>query len=102
MAETIYPKGIRTFKKNDKQPDFVLGSVIISLNEFIEWCKDNPTLLTEYEGKKQLKLQCVTKKEGGVTFTVDTFKPAKTEPQQSATPFTDAVNSDDELNDMPF
>jgi hypothetical protein len=103
MAETIYPKGIRTFAKHDKAPDFILGSVIISLNEFFKWVKENPELQTEYDGNKQLKLTCMTKKGGGITFSVDTYKPtAKTEPQQSATPHTDAINNEAESDDLPF
>jgi len=100
MSESIYPKGIVTFTKNPKQPDFVLGSVIINLNEFFDWAKQNPNLLTEYKGAKQLRLQCLTKKAGGISFTVDTYKP---EPKQEPTntPFTDQVNNDSQ-DQLPF
>jgi len=99
MSESIYPKGIVTFAKNPKQPDFVLGSVIITIDDFIEWTKQNPNLLTEYNGKKQLRLQCLTKKAGGISFTVDTYKP-KEEPKKE-TPFTDQVNNDSQ-DSLPF
>jgi len=105
MSEQIYPKGIVTFAKNPKQPDFVLGSAIITIDDFIEWTKQNPNLLTEYNGKKQLRLQCLTKKAGGISFTVDTYK-SEPKPEQfglpkKETPFTDQVNNDSE-NDLPF
>jgi len=101
MSDTIYPKGIRTFNKNEKAPDFVLGSVIISLKEFGDWVKENPQLLTDYNGANQLRLQVLKKKDGGITLTVDTFKPEKkAEPKQSNT-FTKEVDNDS-LNDMPF
>jgi len=100
--ETIYFQGVRTFPKNDKAPEFVLGTGVISLNEFFQWVKENPQLQTEYEGKKQLRFQVLKKKDGGVTFTVDTFKPtAKTEPPQSA---PEIVNKHElpENDDLPF
>lgn len=101
MSDTIYPKGIRTFPKHEKAPDFILGSVIISLNEFFKWVKENPELQTEYDGNKQLKLTCMNKKGGGITFSVDTFKPEKKQEQKpSATPHTDAINN--ETDDLPF
>ena len=76
MSEAIYPKGIRIFDRHPKSPAFVKGSVVITVNELIQFCKENPNLLSEYEGKKQLKLQMVEKKDGGLTFKVDTYKTA--------------------------
>lgn len=79
MSEKIYPKGIITFLKNEKQPDFVLGSMIITPNDLFTWLKENESLLTEYNGKKQMKFQ-VLNGDKGIYFVVDTFKPtAKTE-----------------------
>jgi len=98
MSETIYPKGIRTFAKNEKSPDFVLGTVIISLKEFYDWIKDNPQLLTDYNGANQLKLQCLKKKDGGITFTVDTYKPKEKPPIEVLKEKFDAV----EVDDLPF
>ena len=44
--EKIYPQGLRTFAKNEKAPDFVLGTLVITPNELIKWlpsiyCKIN-------------------------------------------------------------
>jgi len=76
MAEKIYPKGIVTFKKNDKAPSFVLGTIVITPNELNKWLKENLSLLTEYKGEKQLKLQVLQGKEK-LTLVVDTWKPAE-------------------------
>lgn len=71
----IYPKGIRVFPPNEKAPDFVKGTMIITLNELVQFCKDNPGYLSEYNGEKQLKLQITERKDGkGLSFSVDTYK----------------------------
>ncbi len=85
MSETkekIYPKGIITFPKNDKAPDFVLGSMVITPNDFFAWLKENEKLLVEYNGKKQMKFQILNGNKG-LYFVVDTFVPtpkAETKP----------------------
>lgn len=83
--EKIYPKGIITFAKNEKAPDFVKGTVVITPNDLMEWLKENQSLLTEYNGKKQLKLQLLEGKMG-LYFVVDDWKPTKT---------TQSVDKDD-------
>lgn len=96
MSKAVFAEGIRTFKKNEKAPDFVLGSVVISLNEFFSWCKKNENLMTDYKGVKQLKLQCLKSRDGGINFQVDTWKPEqKNEPEIVET-------IADEINDLPF
>ena len=95
MSETIYAKGIRIFPKNENAPDFVKGTMIISLNELVKFCKDNPQLLTEYKGVKQLKCQLLDGKNG-LYATVDTFKPEKKkEPEQSGLPESESKDGDD-------
>jgi len=46
MAENILPKGVRFFKKNEKQPEFVIGAAVITINELVTFCKENESLLT--------------------------------------------------------
>ena len=90
----IYPKGIRTFAPREGAPDFVLGTMIITLNDFITFAKENPDLLTEYEGNKQLKCQMLAG-DNGPYLTVDTWKPdskkkakaTEPEPQDDVLPF---------------
>ena len=93
--ETIYPKGLRTFKPHEKSPDFVKGTLIITLNELVKFCKENPELLTEYKEQKQLKCQILDGKDG-LYLVVDTWKPEKKDDN-----FNDVedLNKDD---DLPF
>ena len=76
MSEKVFCKGLRTFPKHEKQPEFVLGSLIIEPETLIEFIKgEGKQYLTEYKGKKQLKLQMLKPKDGnGVNFVVDTYK----------------------------
>ncbi len=78
--EKIYAEGLRTFAKHDKAPDFVLGTLIITPNDLFAWCKANEQYLTEYEGKKQLRLQMTRSDKGKVNITVDTWKPGEKAP----------------------
>jgi len=79
MSEITYPKGVRLFNKHEKAPEFVIGSMVITLNELVQFCKDNPDLLTEYNGQKQLRLQIVKTKAGNLSANVDTYKSEKSE-----------------------
>jgi hypothetical protein len=72
MADKIYPKGIVTFSPRDGAPDFVKGTIIINPNELFAWLKENSLLLTEYNGKKQLKLQLLHGNKG-LYVAVDTY-----------------------------
>jgi hypothetical protein len=76
MADKIYVDGFRGFKKHDKAPDFVLGTLIITLKEFGEFLKKKEIepFFTEYEGKKQLKISVLRSKDGGLSFQVDQYK----------------------------
>jgi len=94
--EKIYPKGIIAFSKNEKQPDFVKGSVIINPRELVDWIKENPQLLTEYKDQKQLKLQLLEGQKG-LYFTVDTYKKTET-----STPAPAPSTSSAQPDDLPF
>ena len=72
-TDKVYAKGIMVFKPNVNAPNFVKGTVVISVNELNEWLRANENLLTEYNGKKQLKLQLL-ENDKGLYFTVDTYK----------------------------
>lgn len=79
-GDKIYVKGMRTFPKHEKAPDFVLGTLIINPNELVEWLQENPHLLTEYKENKQLKCQ-ILKGDKGISFVVDTYKAGTAEPK---------------------
>ena len=79
MSEKIYAKGINTFAKNEKAPDFVLGTIVINLNSFKEWINgEGRKYLSDYKGSPQLKLQVLQGKER-LNILVDTFQPKKKE-----------------------
>ena len=75
MADEILPEGLRFFNRKDNQPDFVIGSLVITMNDLFSFCKAHPELITEYNGKKQLKLQVKKSKNGNLYSSVDTWKP---------------------------
>jgi hypothetical protein len=78
-TEKVYAAGIRTFAKNEKAPSFVLGTIVITFEELGAWIKgEGKEYLTEYQGKKQLRLQVLDGKDR-LTIQVDTFKPSKKE-----------------------
>lgn len=72
--EKIYISGIRTFPRNEKAPDFVIGSGVITVDMLKEFINTNQHLLEEYNGAKQLKFQMLKNSNGGVSFVVDTWK----------------------------
>ena len=98
MAETIYVKGINTFPKNDKAPDFVLGSGVITPNVLIAFIKEHQEHLTEYKGEKQLKVNFLKGRNGQINITLDTFKPEAKEVQTESIP----VRSEQVDDDLPF
>lgn len=76
MAATIKAKGIITFNPHERAPQFVLGTIAISLNQLNEWVKgDGKEYITDYKGEPQLKLQVTSLKEGrGIIVSVDTYR----------------------------
>lgn len=72
--EKKYPEGIRAFSPRENAPDFVTGSLVITPNDLFTWCKANADLMTEYEGKKQIRLQILNGNKG-LYLVVDEYKP---------------------------
>ena len=87
------------FKPNEKAPSFVKGSVVITLNDLIEWAKgDGKQYLTEYNGKKQIRLQITeNKSDGKYSIAVDTFVPKKQEEKKE-----EEFRVKDTGDDLPF
>lgn len=98
MADQILPEGIRFFPKHQNAPDFVIGSMVVTMNDLFEFCKQRPELLTEYNSKKQLKLQLLRSKEGKLYAAVDTFKPQAQGQAQSQV----APAKEDDNYGLPF
>ena len=104
MSETIYPKGIRVFKPNENAPDFVKGTVIITMNELFTFCKENENLLSEYNGNKQLKCQLLDG-NNGIYMSVDTWKPDQSNGasnQVSNVAEPEPASLTPEQDDLPF
>lgn len=76
MAQKVYPKGIITFNPKDTQPQFVLGTIVISIDQLNDYFKNEGSeYVTEYKGAKQIKLQLTSLKDKrGISLSVDTFK----------------------------
>ena len=103
----IYPKGVMVFAPNEKAPDFVVGTLIITPKDFLDWLKDGEgkDWLTEYTNKegttvKQIKLSITRKQDGqGLNLKVDTFKPMP----KSASNYASQPSSQSKSNDNdPF
>ena len=78
-----FPQGIRVFAPRENAPSFVKGQIIITPNDLFQWLKDNPDLLTDYQGNKQLKISILERKDGGGWNTVvDTCKPQSNGPDK--------------------
>jgi hypothetical protein len=67
----IFPKGIKLFPKNEKAPDFVIGSIAIDVDNI---AKENEAYLSDYKGTRQLKLQVLMSKDKKPYLVVDTYK----------------------------
>lgn len=75
MAEKIFAEGVRTFKKSDKAPDFVLGKIVITPEKLAAFMDKNPSYCNEYKGDRQISLQITLSKDGALVAAVDTWKP---------------------------
>lgn len=97
--DRIFCKGVMAFKPNEKAPSFVKGSVVITLNDLIEWAKgDGKQYLTEYNGKKQIRLQITeNKSDGKYSIAVDTFVP-----NSSPKPTNEEFRVPDKDDSLPF
>jgi len=100
MADQTLLKGIRLFKKKDSQPEFVLATGVITLNELFTFAKENAALQTEYQGNKQIKIQILRSKEGNPYIAVDTWKPA--EATATAAPHTASAVAPEVDDGLPF
>ena len=98
MADQILPKGVRMFNKHQNAPDFVVGSLVITPNDLVAWLKEQPGLMTDYNGAKQIRLQVLKSKEGNLYCAVDTYK------KDAGAPVHTPANTVhvEPLDDLPF
>lgn len=105
----VKAKGIMTFNPNEKAPSFVLGTIVISVNQLKEWLNnEGKEYLTDYKGEPQLKLQVTSVKEGrGIMVAVDTWKPTPKDGNASKQPEWDGGTTrngitNNHSDDLPF
>ena len=75
MAEKKFVKGFRCFPKKQNQPEWVIGDLVVDVDSFAEFIRDNKDSLTEYQGKRQLKCQITKSRDGGISVSVNDWKP---------------------------
>jgi len=103
MAEeksTIFLNGIRTFPRNEKQPETLISSGVVSIDELKAFL-DSPEAknhYTQYNGANQLKFGIWRTKIGGVSLIVDTWKPNN----EGAPKATKEHQSESNIDDLPF
>lgn len=83
--DKILAKGLRFFDKHQSAPDFVIGTLVITPADIYEMCKEQAAHLTDYNEKKQLKLQILKSQAGKMYAVVDTWKKGDA-PAKPATP----------------
>lgn len=94
--EKVFPKGISVFPPRNGAPEFVKGSVVVTIDDLVQFAKDNEQYLSEYNGKKQLRLDLLDGTKNGLYFQVNTFKPqqpATDGKSHAATPMVDDLDS---------
>lgn len=79
--EKVFPKGLMIFPKKENQPEFVIGSMVVDVDNI---ANDNSQYLTDYQGKRQLRVQILKSREGKVYMQVDTWKPNTASDTRSA------------------
>jgi hypothetical protein len=73
--DRTYIRGIISFEKNAKAPDFVLGNGVINIDDLTDWiATEGKEHITDYKGKRQIKIQFLMSKDNRVSIIVDTYK----------------------------
>jgi len=62
------------FPKHEKAPDFVIATMVITMDDLNKFYDDHEEFFTVYQGKKQLRLQILKSKEGKPYPVIDTYK----------------------------
>ena len=78
--DAIFAEGISVFAPREQAPEFVLGDVVIDVNAFVNWVKQNQTYLGN---DKKLRLSLKRSQNGKPYMDVNTYKP---QPKQEAAP----------------
>ena len=108
--EKFYVQGFRGFKKRDNAPEWIVGSLLISIDEFKDFLDTTKvqSVMSEYQGRKQLNINILRTRDGGISFEVNDYKkdPALTKVADNKVESSQAVNFEQvtmpEENDLPF
>ena len=89
MDNNKFPKGVMAFKPNDKAPDFIIAEVTVTPDDLQKYMTENPDFVTEWNGKKQIRL---TIKDGkkGYYAEVNTWKPTNQADKKKDETFNDS------------
>lgn len=77
---TTYVEGLRGFNPREGSNQNVIGNLIISPRQLVEFIKANPDCLTDYKEEKQIRVT-IWKNDKGLSFTLDKPKEEK-KPEQ--------------------
>lgn len=85
-TETIYVDGIRTFAAREGAPENLVANMVITPKALLDFLKSKEVQehYTEYKGEKQVRVSVWNSRNGGLSFILDTYKPAdaKMQPDQ--------------------
>jgi len=74
--EQKFPKGIIAFSPSDKAPSFVKAEIVMNVDEFSKWIKDNPDLIkTHAKYGRQLKFTLKESKDGKPYLEINNYVP---------------------------
>jgi len=85
MAKTTYVKGLRVFPPHESAPDFVKGTLLITVKDLIDFANENAEYLRDYNGAKQLPCQILSGDDGRLSITLDTWKPKSADNNSEST-----------------
>ena len=73
MPDQIFPEGIRLFNPRQGQPDFVLGEMVISIDQFKKYFDNHPEYVSKYQGQDQMRFQILRAIAGPIYLAVNTY-----------------------------
>ena len=69
MADTKFIPGLRTYRPNEKAPDFVKLDIVMNVAEFTDWIQK--------ERKSQVRMQLLLSQQGNLYIAENDFEPQK-------------------------
>lgn len=103
-ADKVFAKGVMAFKPLPQAPAFVKGTIVITLDDLNNFVNgDGAQYLTDYNGKKQIRLQITeNKSDGKYSIAVDTWKKGETTSTATVSNPASEVPAKNAPDDLPF